>query len=726
MTKTISTEISESVLQFAPESESLSFDITVYNNSDQFASFQVTLVAAGAESTRQDWYRLSPSVSAKIPPGDQARFQAHLLAVPPVPGGFTGTMNLTVKVYSTELRDEDRSDLRLIILGEGLLPPKITIPKKTFKAYPEEVVDILANVYNPNRKSLEVVLDLVGLPPAWFPEGTQKSVLLVPSEEKPVTFVCRLPVPVQAPSDVYSFEVTIVQPATSSPPPQLLLEILPSGFMEFQCAPLEQWIPEKTGLWLNPTHGTTRYALTFQNHSNVELTGTVAVTDEHTRRRQRRPLRLPFRPRPEADDSKSETPLPPGLTVEPEATAVKPGQAIALDLLVDRRLPWLGWPRLKQFQVQASLVDAQLDLRNEEQTLDLHILPVIAFWRQLVGGLVALVLLWLLWLLAQRGHTRAIHTVQFNGTGTEVVSGASDQTIRRWQVRGNRLRAKGVVHRSDKAIRVVEYRPFNNDWIAAGLENGAIQVQSLLSGRQDTFEQDRDDRVFDLAFDQDSRTLWSAHGSGSVLRWQLSPGFSLTEQDTPIEAGFAVSALALVGETDTRLAIGGRFQQLVLVDLEAEAAFEIPYPRSGTQADFINSLETAEEQPNLLAAGDSEGFISLWNMATCRAAAGQCSPIDEWLAHGGDAVRSVALSPDGCHLVSVGDDGRVRLWFLTGAGERRPEQVAGQVVRQAKRPLNAVDLRRRDRDLLIVSGGDDRTVHLKRVRLQRGDQCRAN
>ncbi|NER85293.1 MAG: hypothetical protein F6K42_38510, partial [Leptolyngbya sp. SIO1D8] len=119
MMKPIHTEISDSVLQFAPESGPLSFAITVYNNSDQFASFQVVLVAAGVDVNQRDWYRLSPSVSAKIPPGAETCFQAHLLSVPPVPGGFTGTMNLTVRVYSTELRNEDRKDLRLIITGEG-------------------------------------------------------------------------------------------------------------------------------------------------------------------------------------------------------------------------------------------------------------------------------------------------------------------------------------------------------------------------------------------------------------------------------------------------------------------------------------------------------------------------------------------------------------------------------------------------------------------------------
>ncbi|MCG8367865.1 MAG: hypothetical protein MJA27_31600 [Pseudanabaenales cyanobacterium] len=737
MTKSISfisAEISESVLQFVPESGPVSFEITVYNSSDQFASFQVALIAAGADSNYRDWYRLSPSVSAKIPPGDQTRFQAHLLSAPPVPGGFTGTMNLTVRVYSTELRDEDRKDLRLVIAGEGLLAPKVTIPKKTFKAHPQEQVDVLANIYNPNRKSLEVVLELTGLKPEWLPEGVQKSVTLAPSQEKQVVFLCQLPLPTQAPSGLYQFTLQLLQPAISSPPQQLLLEVFPKGFVEFQCQPLEQWLPKKTDRWVNPFDDEAEYTLTFDNRSNVELTGTVLVVDEEEEeaRQRRRQLQFPFKLNRDSEEPLEEAVrLPAGLTLESEQVFLQPGEAAALKLTVHEQLPWLGWSRLKRFLVKARLTDAQLDLRNENQTLELHILPVIPVWLQLLGGLAGLCLIGLLWwLITYRGHTKEVHTVQFNGAGTEVVSGASDQTIRRWQVTRNRLRPKGVIDRGDKAVRVIQYRPVNNDWVAAGLENGVIQVRSLLSGRKSRLEKARDDRVFDLAFDQDARALWSAHGSGLVLKWKLTPNLGLVSQNTPqqtIETNFAVSAITLGGDTDNLLAIGGRYQQFVLVDLETEQAFNIAY-RHGAQIDFINSLETAEERPMLLAAGDSQGYVSLWDIEACLAAA-SCEPLDEWLAHGGEAVRSVALSQDGCYLVSAGDDGRVRLWFLTRAGDRLPdwdERDEGSVLRRSNKPVNAVNIRQRDQQLLIVSGGDDYKVRLNHAPLMAGDQCRTN
>ena len=732
MTKSISTEISESVLQFAPESEPLSFGITVYNDSDQFASFQVALVAPGADPNQRHWYRLSPAVSAKIPPGDQTCFQAHLLSVPPVPGGFTGTMNLTIKVYSTELRDEDRTDLRLIITGEGLLPPKVTLPKKTFKAQPQEQVEVLTQIYNPNRKSLEVVLTLERLKPDWFPEGIQKSVTLMPAEEKQVTFLCHLPTPTRVPHDVYPFDLKILQPPASSVPQQLLLEVLPKGFVEFQCSPPRQWIPEKARRWLNPFDDTADYSLTFRNQSNVRFVGEVSVVDEDEARQQRRQSQLPFiRRKPEVDKpDEAAAPLPQGATLAPEQAVAEPGEVATLNLSVRRRLPWFGWSRLKRLQVRANLVDAQLDLRNDTQTLELHILPIIPVWLQLLGGLGGVCLLGLLWLLvAQRGHTRPVHTVQFNGAGTEVVSGAGDQTMRRWQVGRDRLRPKGVIARGDKAVRVVRYRPVNNDWVAAGQENGSIQLQSLLSERERSLEYDRDDRVFDLAFNQDARALWSAHGGNLVLQWKLTPDLGAGGQRTPhqrIESDFPVSAIALIGDADDLLAVGGRFQRFILVDLAAERALEMPYPRYGDQTDYINSLATAEEQPDRIAVADDTGFVSLWDGVACLEALDQCEPIDEWQAHGGDAVRSVAFSPDGCYLVSAGDDGRVRLWFLTRAGERPPDRIEGTVLRRSNQPLNAVDIRQQDQQLLVVSGGDDRKVRLNRVRLKGNDQCRAN
>ncbi|WP_428843092.1 WD40 repeat domain-containing protein, partial [Sphaerothrix gracilis] len=282
------------------------------------------------------------------------------------------------------------------------------------------------------------------------------------------------------------------------------------------------------------------------------------------------------------------------------------------------------------------------------------------------------------------------------------------------------LSADQVLYKGDKAIRVVRYRPVDNNWIWAGFENGDIQGWNLLSNQQFFYSYRQDDRVFDLALSRDSRSLFSGHGSGLVLQWDTSPASlsaTRSEPDRGFEVDFAVQSLALVGPQEDHLAIAGRYNQLVLLDLAEESFRGVDY-RSGSSNDYIFSLATALEKPNLLATADNRGYITLWNLTACLTSDSPCEIVDEWsTGHNGEAVRAVALSDDGCYLASVGDDGRTLLWPLTSNGTRRPNQAEGEILRRADEPLNAVDVTQNRDRVLVVSGGNDAEVRLKAVKV---------
>jgi hypothetical protein len=94
------------------------------------------------------WYSLSPGVSAKKPPGDSTKFYVAI-ADTPVPG-FVGIMNLTVRVFSLELRHEERLVVRLVVqegFGSKLL--KLDLPVQKFQAVPGELVKIPVRIHNP-------------------------------------------------------------------------------------------------------------------------------------------------------------------------------------------------------------------------------------------------------------------------------------------------------------------------------------------------------------------------------------------------------------------------------------------------------------------------------------------------------------------------------------------------------------------------------------------------
>jgi WD40 repeat protein len=362
-------------------------------------------------------------------------------------------------------------------------------------------------------------------------------------------------------------------------------------------------------------------------------------------------------------------------------------------------------------------------------------------------------------------HSGPVNSVQFSGQGTEVLSGSNDQTIRRWRVQNQALQYQSRIGGDlEKAVRVVRYRPVNNDQMAIGFENGEIQVANLVTGtlsflktkkddktnkgnttnKDDMTKKDdttnKDDRVFDLVFSRDARTLYSGHGSGWVRQWDLTKAAPPQKDDTEFfKTGFAIQAMALVGNKDRYLAIAGQFNSLVLLDTAltkpGQPATANPdslrkdlYPFNGSSFDYITSLSVAEQQPTLLAMADTQGYISLWDTKQCVENGGPCKVIDQrWSGHGGMPVRAVALSASGCFLASVGDNGQVKLWPVDVRGARRSNAFEERVLERADQPLTAVDVVETRDSVLVTRGGNDNQVRLNRVSFEGDkktiDQC---
>ncbi|MEB3291877.1 MAG: hypothetical protein VKJ24_01830, partial [Synechococcales bacterium] len=468
--------------------------------------------------------------------------------------------------------------------------------------------------------------------------------------------------PPQVASGIHALVMTARQSQLPDVSATTQVKLLPAGIVQFRATPREQQLPTQGYAWLNPPQATAQFTLSLENRSNLPLAPHITIRDPDRKQWQfpwqRSPLpqsgfRLPWQSK-SANPSESEgdphlfepeqAALPPiaeNVVLSPAPQAFGPGQVGVgqvgnYELTVTRNLPWFGWSRLRKLEAyvdrlpnpnpsqypnqypnlaEVALSPLELDelipIHDRIQELNLTILPVIPLWLQLLGLLATLLTAFLMTRLWSPGHTAAVNSVRFNGQGTEVISASNDQTIRQWRVQGDRLTSNGILLKEEKAIRALRYRPVNNDELAAGLENGEIRLQNLLSGTVRPASVDNADRVFDLVFSRDSRSLYSAHGSGVVVPWSIANGTEIKAfQPFKLDQPFAIEAMTLVGMNENLLAIAGRYNRLTLIDLPNRKSLELPYSPGGPD-NYVKSLATADQRPTLLASADNQGKISI-------------------------------------------------------------------------------------------------------------------
>ncbi|NJN20537.1 MAG: WD40 repeat domain-containing protein [Leptolyngbya sp. RL_3_1] len=531
---------------------------------------------------------------------------------------------------------------------------------------------------------------------------------------------------------------------------------MPQGYVALSCDRPQTTLPPAPRRWRNPTVAISTYELQVSNQSNSNQQVYTEVTYENRQDQQQLEAALmapgevdalgsppspsaplppeahPSEPLAAETEALNEAPnWQPRLAIAPPQQVLAPGDTAPLILTVCRRLPWLGWPRRRRLQVAATLGDPTVEFRQAQQTLALDVFPVIPFWLQIFSGVTGLLLVLLLWwFYANQGHQGTINSLNFSGQGEELLSASDDQSLRRWRVDGREIIGRRQLIRTNKAVRVAQYRPVDNNQLWVGFENGDIQGWDLLLDREYTLSFNRDDRIFDLVLPNQGQTLLSGHGSGQVLAWNIAPGQIPLAQSEPLDSidlGFAIQSMALLGNAQSHLAVAGRFNRLVLLNLSGGSAPQIVgnYP-SGDGNEYILDVATADNKPNLLAVADNQGRMSLWNVNNCLpqttvengeitgGTETPCQLIDDWLTgHGGLPVRTVALTADGCYLVSGGDDGRVMLWPLNSQGRRRSDAQEGQQLTDFRRPVTAVNVLQTPRRLLVAYGLENGTVKVR-------------
>jgi WD40 repeat protein len=736
----ISASLSTPNLTFTPGTPA-TFSVTVNNNSTEMATFQIEITAAG-EQRNPDyrWYKLEPEVSAAKPPGSSTEFQVFILSTPIY--GFVGTVNLTIRVFSPQLRRECRLLLRLKIERDNQPTVlSLELPVRQFQVYPRNAVDVPVRVRNLSQQTTNVVLRFVGVDPSWLMNNIERKFSLDPGGYKEENFQCQPPSVVQAPAQNHPFKIEATSnngyPASEAGN----LEILPIGFVEFSVTKNNLTIPQNSRWLPDWKSDTATFELMFKNASNLYQDININVQG---RDRQK-------------------------CTCEtvPEITTLQLGESKKVLLNVKTQRPWVGLAKILLLEAKTELSDQRLGTTDPAtQTLELERLPIIPLWLQLtLLGLIAL-LLALLFRPEAVKHTRSVNSVAFNGDGFAVLSGSDDCTLRYWNINRNNSsiepakftysgiptacnqqhKPSGLLAIPNDVVYVSKFMPVDNNIVAAGLDKGVIELRNIPNGTKREELQDRQDikaigdRVFDLEFTKDSLSLFSAYGSGKVRLWsRTSPDsqFQLQPQILDLQKQFDLPFQAravTLSPDDKTVVIAGNYKRFVfgsfnpsqsdnkLQNLSMQSLKNIEQNTGAN--DYVWSVDfLPQPSEKILATSDSAGYINIWNLNQCQPLNNgspqngitevNCQLIDSWQVASKLPVRSLKFSENGRLLVSGGDDGKVTVWYLTqGYKLDKTKAAIGQTIYQSSDKINSVDVK----ENMIVSGGKDSQVKLHRVK----------
>lgn len=724
------------------------FEVTVNNDSEQFANFQLEISAPGENrNSEYSWYQLSPEVAAAQPHGSSTQFQVSIIDTP-IPG-FVGIVNLTVKIFSPQLRQQRRLLLRLKIESDGgVTVLRVELPVRDFQVYPRNTVDIPVRVRNLGQQTVNVTLHFLNIDPLWLIGGIERRLSVDPGGEAEVIYQCQPPSVVLCPSRNYPFTVKATGHNSLEGKGEANLEVLPIGFVEFTVTPTKQKIPTKGRWWKNWKSNQTTFELGFKNASNLRQQVNVLLQGRDWRKCT--------------------------FGINPQDADINIGSTTNVLLDVKTKRPIIGIGKNLLLEAKAELFDQRLGGTDPAtKILELEVAPIIPLWLQLAILALLVALLALLLKPTSVSHMSFVNSVRLSGDVLSVVSASDDCTLRRWKINTNLLsvnlepegdytdsltvctkthQKKGLlaIPTPNNPVRTLRFMPENNDRFAAGFDNSIIQIWNVRTRKMmQQLGDDKDktgDKVFDLVYKKDSKKLFSGHGSGKVRLWS-APDNNSNFQDTPQVLDvrslqknlpdFQIRALSLSPDEET-LVIAGQFKRFLLwrwnepqnSSLRLQK-FEGKVEGDTGDSTYIYGLAfAATKGAEILATSDSDGLIAIRNLHQCKTKQNSssinpiveldCPLIDSWkgVKEVKGAIRSLGFSGENDRLlVSGGDDGRVIAWSLTEEHKLdRAKAAEGQLIYQSPKQINSIDVKTTKEGTIIVSGGEDFQVKLHRLK----------
>jgi len=221
-----------------------------------------------------------------------------------------------------------------------------------------------------------------------------------------------------------------------------------------------------------------------------------------------------------------------------------------------------------------------------------------------------------------KGHTNAVHGLDFDHTGKFLVSCSADLSIRLWDFQT--YECIKTLNGHDHSVSCVLFLP-SGDQIASASRDRSIKIWETSTGFCQKTLLGHDEWVREIAVTDDGTMLASCSHDKTVRLWSLAKGeciHIMREHSHYIEClAFSPATLSNLDTPDGKTYKGNK---------------AVP--------------------GNFLASGSRDKTIKIWEAST-----GMCVATlighDNW-------VRGLQFHPSGKYLMSVSDDKTIRIWDL--------------------------------------------------------------